>query len=189
MNSADITLATPIEHDGKKISSLKIRRPIVADMLAAQKVSTNEPERELNLIAVLTGLPRAAVEKLDMRDYMALQAIFQPAEKTRVFLQYDPARGYDLAENNRQVRLYEISDQLQALLPPGGGRPDAAAQAAGTAAAADIRIGDMLYLAPAPPPRQHTAAVKHDAPRKTETPLKSEAPLKPRAPIEEHPPC
>ena len=30
---------------------------------------------------------------------MALQAIFQPAEKTRVFLQYDPARGYDLAEN------------------------------------------------------------------------------------------
>ena len=61
--------------------------------------------------------------------------------------------------------------------------------AAGTAAAADIRIGDMLYLAPAPPPRQHTAAVKHDAPRKTETPLKSEAPLKPRAPIEEHPPC
>jgi len=61
--------------------------------------------------------------------------------------------------------------------------------AAGTAAAADIRIGDMLYLAPAPPPRQHTAAVKHDAPRKTETPLKSEAPLKPRAPIAEHPPC
>ena len=71
--SADIALATPIDHDGKKIASLKIRRPIVADMLAAQKVSTSEPERELNLIAVLTGIPRAAVEKLDMRDYMALQ--------------------------------------------------------------------------------------------------------------------
>jgi len=61
--------------------------------------------------------------------------------------------------------------------------------AAGTAAAADIRIGDMLYLAPAPPPRQHTAAVKHDAPRKAEAPRKSEAPLKARAAIEEHPPC
>ena len=61
--------------------------------------------------------------------------------------------------------------------------------AAGTAAASDIRIGDMLYLAPAPPPRRHTAAVNHEAPRKTETPLKSDAPLKPRAPIEEHPPC
>jgi hypothetical protein len=69
----EIKLHEPIEHDGKKIPTLKIRRPIVADMLAAQKVSTNEPERELNLIAVLTGLPRAAVEKLDMRDYMALQ--------------------------------------------------------------------------------------------------------------------
>ena len=48
---------------------------------------------------------------------MALQAIFQPAEKTRVFLQYDPARGYDLAEVGRQVKLYEIGDQLSALKP------------------------------------------------------------------------
>jgi hypothetical protein len=72
-STMDIKLAEPIEHDGKKIASLKLRRPIVADMLAAQKVSTSEPERELNLIAVLTGIPRAAVEKLDMRDYMALQ--------------------------------------------------------------------------------------------------------------------
>ncbi len=70
---ANLQLIEPFEYDGRKISSLAIRRPIVADMLAAQKVSTNEPERELNLIAVLTGLPRAAVEKLDMRDYMALQ--------------------------------------------------------------------------------------------------------------------
>ena len=71
--ATEISLSQPIEHDGKRITSLKLRRPIVADMLAAQKVSTNEPERELNLIAVLTGLSRAAVEKMDMRDYMALQ--------------------------------------------------------------------------------------------------------------------
>ena len=61
--------------------------------------------------------------------------------------------------------------------------------AAGTAAASDIRIGDLLYLAPAPPPRKHAAGAKGDAPRKPETPLKSDASLKPRAPIEEHPPC
>lgn len=71
--STELKLSEPIENDGKKIVSVTIRRPKVADMLAAQKVSANEPERELNLIAVLTGLPRAAVEKLDMRDYMALQ--------------------------------------------------------------------------------------------------------------------
>jgi hypothetical protein len=61
--------------------------------------------------------------------------------------------------------------------------------AAGTAAASDIRVGDLLYLAPAPPVRSRTAVVKRDAPPKPETPLTSEAPLKPRAPIEEHPPC
>ena len=61
--------------------------------------------------------------------------------------------------------------------------------AAGTAAASDIRIGDLLYLAPAPPPRKRAAVAKGDAPRKPETPLKSDASLKPRAPIEEHPPC
>ena len=61
--------------------------------------------------------------------------------------------------------------------------------AAGTAAAADIRIGDMLYLAPAPPPRKRTDAAKRDLPRKSESPLKPAAPTKPRAPIEEHPQC
>ena len=40
-------------------------------MFTAQRVSTSE--RQLNLIAVLTSIPRAAVEKLDMRDYIALQ--------------------------------------------------------------------------------------------------------------------
>jgi uncharacterized protein len=61
--------------------------------------------------------------------------------------------------------------------------------AAGTAAAADIRVGDLLYLAPAPPPRKRTAPVKRDSPVKPETPLPSEVSLKPRGPIEEHPPC
>ena len=61
--------------------------------------------------------------------------------------------------------------------------------AAGHAAVSDIRIGDMLYVAPAPPPRQRTTPVKHELPVKSETPLKSELPSKPRSPIEEHPPC
>ena len=61
--------------------------------------------------------------------------------------------------------------------------------AAGHAAVSDIRIGDMLYVAPAPPPRQRTTPVKHELPVKSETPLKSELSSKPRSPIEEHPPC
>ena len=74
-------------------------------------------------LGLTVGCARCHDHKFDpipQRDYMALQAIFLPAEKTRVFLQYDPARGYDLAEVSRNVRLYEIGDQLTALLGPGG---------------------------------------------------------------------
>jgi uncharacterized protein len=61
--------------------------------------------------------------------------------------------------------------------------------AAGTAAAADIQIGDMLYLAPAPPPRKRTEAVTRDTPRKPETTPKGVPSLKPPAPTEEHTRC
>jgi len=61
--------------------------------------------------------------------------------------------------------------------------------AAGQAEASDIRVGDLLYLAPAPPPRKRTASVKHDATPKADPPIQAEVPLKPRVPIEEHPPC
>ena len=74
-------------------------------------------------LGLSVGCARCHDHKFDpipQRDYYALQAIFQPAEKTRVFLQYDPARGYDLAEVGRQVKLYEIGDQLSALLQGGG---------------------------------------------------------------------
>ena len=74
-------------------------------------------------LGLTLGCARCHDHKFDpipQRDYMAIQAIFLPAEKTRVFLQYDPARGYDLADNGRQVRLYEIGEQLQALLGPPG---------------------------------------------------------------------
>ncbi|MES1257032.1 MAG: PSD1 and planctomycete cytochrome C domain-containing protein [Acidobacteriota bacterium] len=92
-------------------------------------------------LGLSVGCARCHDHKFDpipQRDYYALQAIFQPAEKTRVFLQYDPARGYDLAEVSRQVRLYEISDQLSAILPagPGPGGAGAAGAAADVAKAA-----------------------------------------------------
>ncbi len=100
-------------------------------------------------LGLTVGCARCHDHKFDpipQRDYMALQAIFQPAEKTRVFLQYDPARGYDLAEVGRQVRLYEISDQLQSLPQPGGGRRGGA-----PAAANAVNDGGKGAPPPAPP--------------------------------------
>jgi len=100
-------------------------------------------------LGLSVGCARCHDHKFDpipQRDYYALQAIFQPAEKTRVFLQYDPARGYDLAEVSRQVRLYEIADQLTAILPQGrGGAAPAAAATTDAAAKTDTAV-------PAPAP-------------------------------------
>ncbi|MDQ1471754.1 MAG: hypothetical protein QOJ99_3234, partial [Bryobacterales bacterium] len=107
-------------------------------------------------LGLSVGCARCHDHKFDpipQRDYYALQAIFQPAEKTRVFLQYDPARGYDLAEVSRQVRLYEISDQLSAILPAGPGRRGGAA-AATAATAAD----PTAAAAAAPGPERGAAA-------------------------------
>jgi mono/diheme cytochrome c family protein len=81
-------------------------------------------------LGLTVGCARCHDHKFDpisQRDYMALQAIFHNAEKTRVFLQYDPARGYDLSENSRTARLWEIADQFQAL--GDGGRGGSGGQA------------------------------------------------------------
>jgi mono/diheme cytochrome c family protein len=95
-------------------------------------------------LGLSVGCARCHDHKFDpipQRDYMALQAIFHNAEKTRVFLQYDPARGYDLAENSRTARLWEIADQFQAL---GGGRRSPAAGNAGAAPGAQATPAPAL---------------------------------------------
>lgn len=67
--------------------------------------------------------------------------------------------------------------------------------AAGTAKASDIQIGDLLYLAPAPPPRKRTTPFAHDAAPKAEVALKTDVPLKGEvsrtsaAPVQEQPRC
>jgi hypothetical protein len=57
-------------------------------------------------------------DPLPQRDYYRMQAIFAPFVKTRVFLHYNNARGYDLNENTRTFRLYELGAQLSAMLDP-----------------------------------------------------------------------
>ena len=93
-------------------------------------------------LGLTVGCARCHDHKFDpisQRDYMALQAIFHNAEKTRVFLQYDPARGFDLAENGRTARLWEIADQFQALGAGGRGGGGGGGGAAGVATPAPAR--------------------------------------------------
>ena len=106
-------------------------------------------------LGLSVGCARCHDHKFDpipQRDYYALQAIFQPAEKTRVFLQYDPARGYDLAEVGRQTRLYEIADQLTAILPQGGRGGTGAAAVTAAAAQTTLKTTDAAAEPPAAAP-------------------------------------
>jgi hypothetical protein len=117
-------------------------------------------------LGLTVGCARCHDHKFDpipQRDYMALQAIFHNAEKTRVFLQYDPARQYDLQENGRTAQLWEIADQFQALGAGGGrgGRDGAAAAAAATAAAGAPPAGGAAPAARTPEDEQKLRALEH----------------------------
>lgn len=61
--------------------------------------------------------------------------------------------------------------------------------AAGTAKATDIQIGDLLYLAPAPPPRKRELPITRDAPPKRDAPPAAGVAAKGGKPLEEHHPC
>jgi cytochrome c551/c552 len=57
-------------------------------------------------------------DPISQRDYYRMQAIFAPFQKTRVFLHYNNARGYDLGENTRTFKLYDIGAEIMAVKAP-----------------------------------------------------------------------
>ncbi len=72
-------------------------------------------------LGLTVGCARCHDHKYDpipQRDYFRMQALFVPAVKSRVFLNYNASRGYDLGENVRTAKLYEFGAQLQDLMGP-----------------------------------------------------------------------
>jgi hypothetical protein len=69
-----LKLAFPIRHAGKEITEVAIRRPKVADVIAAQRGASTPGEIELAMVAQIVGLPQDAVAQMDLADYMAIQA-------------------------------------------------------------------------------------------------------------------
>ena len=65
-------------------------------------------------LGLTVGCARCHDHKFDpipQRDYYRMQAIFQPAVNDRIFLDYNPARLYDISENSRSFRLYQMGEQ------------------------------------------------------------------------------
>jgi mono/diheme cytochrome c family protein len=65
-------------------------------------------------LGLTVGCARCHDHKFDpipQKDYYRMQAIFQPAVNDRVFLDYNPARNYDISENSRSFRLYQIGEE------------------------------------------------------------------------------
>lgn len=75
-DKTDIALDYPITIDGAKVAILAMRRPKVADILAAQKLKGDEAEREVRIMANLCDVTPADIQNLDLADYTKLQETF-----------------------------------------------------------------------------------------------------------------
>jgi len=66
-------------------------------------------------LGLTVGCARCHDHKFDpipQKDYYRMQAIFQPAVNDKVLLDYNPARNYDLAENTRTFKLWQIGVEI-----------------------------------------------------------------------------
>ena len=72
-----IKLTHPIEADGGKVDALQLRRPVVRDMLAADKAAGSEAEKEVRMFASLCEVTSGVIEALDLTDYMTLQETYR----------------------------------------------------------------------------------------------------------------
>ena len=74
---SNIEIKYPINVDGVKVKSLKLRRPKVRDMLSVESGQVSDAEKEINLFANLCEVAPEALMELDMSDYAKLQQAYQ----------------------------------------------------------------------------------------------------------------
>lgn len=70
-DSFSYALDRPISHDGKKISTLTLRRPLVRDLIAAER-QPGEVASSAALLAACAGIAFTTFALLDAADYRGL---------------------------------------------------------------------------------------------------------------------
>ena len=104
--TVDIPLSHPIEVDGETVSSLTLRRPLVKDMIAAER-QPGAIGQEAATISACAGLPFEAVGRLDAEDYRRvllraeLAFASTPADQRRVI--EEAGLGFMLAPADGQA--------------------------------------------------------------------------------------
>lgn len=72
----EIDLKYPVTFNGQEYRRLSMRRPMVRDILAADKAAAGDAEREIRLFASLCEVPTEVIEQMDMADYVSLQEVY-----------------------------------------------------------------------------------------------------------------
>lgn len=75
--SETVQLSEPIVVEGQEIQSLTMRRPKVRDQILAEKSEGTAAEQEVAMFANLCEVAPAAIQELDMADYLRLQQVYQ----------------------------------------------------------------------------------------------------------------
>lgn len=76
MKTVKIDLQEPVMVSGVKVSTLTIRAPKVRDQIAAASVDSRKDLQEVFLFSSLCAVEPAAIEEMDLADYVKLQEAF-----------------------------------------------------------------------------------------------------------------
>jgi hypothetical protein len=94
----------------------------VEDVNEIEKLTDYVDTTSKVFLALSVGCARCHDHKFDpipQADFYRMQAVFAPAVSDRVFLDYNPARQYDLAWNSRDFRLRDIVRRRSPLIDAG----------------------------------------------------------------------
>lgn len=72
----DIKLSRPLDVAGSKVSSLRMREPLVRDQSVMSKMEGDNSEKEITLFANLCEVLPGDLEAMPVRDYSRLQTAY-----------------------------------------------------------------------------------------------------------------